>query len=92
MILFIIGLAAGLVLVALVLWLRGQKITVKWYNWPIGLVGLVLAALGLQGTTASFNEGLPHVARMYLFLVGLPGLILLATALLLVWWHNRTAS
>jgi hypothetical protein len=38
----IIGLIAGAAVLGLVLWMQARNISVKWYEWLIGALGLVL--------------------------------------------------
>ena len=52
----IIGLVIGAALVTLALWLRGRRIVVKWYEWLIGAIGLLLLLFTIQNFVASFAE------------------------------------
>ena len=52
----IIGLILGAGLLALVLLLRTRKIAVKWYEWLIGAIGLILLLFTIQNFTGSLAE------------------------------------
>ena len=73
----IIGLLVGAGLVWLVLRLRDRNIAVKWYEWLIGAVGLLLLTVTIQNFTGSFAEHQPSSAWMYLLMMGVPAIILL---------------
>jgi hypothetical protein len=68
----------------LVLWLRGKDITVKWYEWLIGAIGLLLLLFTIQNFAGSLVELESTAANMFLLVTGLPALILLAVAWQLV--------
>ncbi|MBA7687060.1 hypothetical protein ES703_95520 [subsurface metagenome] len=85
----IIGLIVGAALLALVLWLRGRDIKVTWYEWLIGIVGLLLLLFTIQNFTGSFAELEPTAAYMFLLVTGLPALILLAVAWQLIARRQR---
>jgi len=82
---FFTGLVLGAALLALVLWLRSRKIAVKWYEWLIGALGLLLlwwAVHDFFSSMAEFNE---FAAWTFLWLLGAPGFILVAIAAFLPW-------
>ena len=81
---FIIALVLGVALAALVLWLRDRNIAVKWYEWLIGVVGLLLLLFTIQNFVTSFAEVEATAPWMFLLVLGLPALILLALAWQLV--------
>ena len=88
----IIGLVIGAALIALVFWLRSRKIVVTWYEWLIGVIGLLLLLFAIQNFTASFAEHEPTAAWRFLLISGLPAVILLTIACLLPWWRHRRAG
>jgi hypothetical protein len=75
----------------LVLWLRGKDITVKWYEWLIGAIGLLLLLFTIQNFAGSLVELESTAANMFLLVTGLPALILLAVAWQLVARRQRAA-
>ena len=82
------GIILGILVVLLVFWLRSRKINVRWYEWLLALVGLVLLLFAYQNYSASKIE-YETVASGLLFLIfGLPGLLLLIIAVLRVWWRE----
>jgi len=88
---FIIGIVLGAALLALVAWLRGRDIKVTWYEWLIGVVGLLLLIFTIQNFAGSFIELEPTAAWMFLLVTGLPALILLAVAWQLARRRHRAA-
>ena len=88
----IIGLVIGAVLLALALWLRSRRIVVTWYEWLIGVIGLLLLLFTIQNFAASFAEYEEFAAWTFLWIFGLPAVILLAIACLLPWWRHRKAG
>ena len=85
----IIALIIGAGLMALVLWLRSRRILVTWYEWLIGALGLLLLLFTIQNFIASFAEHEPTAAWRFLWMFGVPAVILLVVACLLPWWRHR---
>ncbi len=85
----IIGLIAGAAVLGLVLWMRGRDISVKWYDWLIGAIGLLLLLFTIQNFAGSLAELESTAANMFLLVSGLPAIILLAVAWQLVARRQR---
>ena len=85
----IIGLIAGAAVLGLVLWMRGRDISVKWYEWLIGAIGLLLLLFTIQNYAGSLAELESTAANMFLLVSGLPAIILLAVAWQLVARRQR---
>ena len=83
----VIGLILGIVLVALVFWLRSRKIRVAWYEWLLGVLGLLSMVFSLQNYQASVAAFEPKAPGMFLLVFGLPGLILVLLAVALTLWR-----
>ena len=86
---FIIGIVAGVAVLALVLWLRSRNLAVKWYEWLIGALGLVLLLYTIQNVVGLLTEIEPTATWMFALVIGLPALILLAVAWQLVARRQR---
>jgi uncharacterized membrane protein len=86
---FLAGLIIGAGLITLALWLRGMKISVRWYEWLIGILGLLLMLFTIQNFSASFAEYEEYAAWTFLWVFGLPSITLLAIACLLPWRRHR---
>lgn len=80
MIWFIMGLIVGAILLWLFVFLRNKNITLTWYEWLIGLVGLFLLLFTIQNFIGSFVEMETTAAWLFLLVVGIPALLLLALA------------
>lgn len=74
------ALILGFALTALIFWMRSKGIKMSWYEWLIGIVGLLLVLFAFQNfveVRAEFNNA---AANNFLLFVGLPGLILMVVA------------
>jgi len=89
---FLIGLVIGAGLLALALWLRSRSIAVKWYEWLIGVISLGLLLFTIHDFFASFAEHEEYAAWTFLWVFGVPAVILLAVACLLPWRRHRKVS
>ena len=86
---FIFGLIIGAGSLALIFWLLKQKIVVKWYEWLIGVFGVGLLLLMIQNIIGSVREMEPIAAWHFLWMIGLPAVILLTLAWWLPWRRYR---
>ena len=84
------GIAIGAGLLFLVLWLRSRGISLKWYEYLLGFIGLILLIFTLQNYEASVAELEPNAPVMFLLVFGIPGLVFLLITAFLVWfrWHR----
>ena len=89
---FILGglLVGGLLW--LVLWIRSANIAVKWYEWLIGAIGLLIGIVAVENFFAAFVEFENQAAWLYILVFGLPALILLAVSVQLVFRRHRAGS
>jgi hypothetical protein len=88
----IVGLIAGAGVLALVLWSNNRGISIKWYEWFIGIVGIALLLFTIQNYGASLNEFESGAATTFLLVTGLPAVILLAIAGGLAFMRNRSTA
>ena len=89
---FIIALIVGAALAVLVLLLRNQNIRVSWYEWLIGIVGLLVLLFTDQSSLGFTAESAPDAAATALWLMGIPALVLMGVATLLAWRRNRSVA
>nr|WP_058292023.1 hypothetical protein [Dehalococcoides mccartyi] len=82
--LFWIGLLAGVVITVLVNWLTQRKITIRWYEWVLGGLGLISIFATVQHYFGSLREHEYQSAWMGSLIFGVIGLILLLVAWQLV--------
>ena len=87
---FIVGVVVGALILSLALWLRSKNMSMTWYEWVIGIIGLALLLFTLQNYIGSQAELEPKAATMFLLVTGLPSIILLAVAWQLVARHKAT--
>ena len=76
----ILGLIVGAAILALALWSNNRGVSIKWYDWVIGLVGLMLLLFTIQNFFGSNAELEPTAANLFLLVTGLPAIILLVVA------------
>ena len=88
---FIIALVVGGLVGGLILWLRSRNASLTWYEWVIGIAGLLLLLFCVQNFFASQTEGESQAASMFLLITGLPGLILLVITWQLAARRMRTS-
>lgn len=74
----IIGLIVGVAILGLVIWLRGMNFSLKWYEWLIVAIGLLLLLFTIQNFVGASAELAPEAALMFLLVTGLPALLLFA--------------
>ncbi|APH13078.1 dehalogenase [Dehalococcoides mccartyi] len=75
---FLIGLILGVSFLGLMMGLRTRKISLSWYEWVIGVLGLGLLLFTIQNYFGSLAEVEPKAAYMFLLVTGLPSIIVLA--------------
>jgi len=88
----IVALIVGGLVGALALWLRSRDIKVSWYEWLIGVIGLLLLLFTLQNYFAVQAEWESDAANMFLLVTGLPAVILMVVAGFLSWRRQRAAA
>lgn len=90
--LFILGLVIGAALTALAFWLQRSGIAVKWYEWVLSGVGFVLLVWTVNDFFASMAEHNEAQGRFLLVALGVPAVILLGLAILLVWRRSHPVN
>ena len=73
---------------ALVFWVVKENKSVRWYEWLIGAVGVILLVLCLQNTFGAMLEGESHASITFLWTLGIPALILIALPVILAVRRN----
>jgi uncharacterized membrane protein len=69
--------------IAVIVWLIAKKVSLRWYEWLLGIVGYLLALLALQNWAASLQELQPRAGGLLLLMIGLPALVLIAISIAL---------
>ena len=85
------GLLIGLSLGILVFWLARQGIRTKWYHWLLLALGALLLVFAAQNFFAGLEEHAPKFSWLFLLTIGLPGLICLVAAFILIRANNSRA-
>lgn len=85
-IVFLTAFAAGFA----VAWFIAKGISVKWYEWLLGGLGVIGIIATAQHSIATFLERAPHTFGPGLALFGIPTVLLFAVAGQLIWRRNRS--
>ena len=86
---FLIGVLLGVLLLALILVLRYYKIDIRWYEWLIGGVGVLVFLFGWQNYIATRAEHWnPETSVTFFLVFGLPGILLMLLAIFLPGWRR----
>jgi uncharacterized membrane protein YecN with MAPEG domain len=88
----LVALIVGFAVAMLLFWGRSKGISLSWYEWLIGIVGLLLILFAIQNFFAVQSEFPPTPASKFLLFVGLPGLILMVVAWQLVVRRQKKAE
>ena len=83
---FLIGVTLNAIIMGLFLWLRRNRVEVRWYEWLIAGAGTSLLLFALQNYLATRSElwsaGTP---RTFLLVFGLPAIFLFLLSAFLVY-------
>ena len=71
--------------------MKSKGMSFKWYEWVIGIIGLLLLLFTIQNFFGSQAELEPKAASMFLLVTGLPAVILLVLTGVLAMRHKATA-
>ena len=83
----------GLLIGAGFFWLATRSnIKLRWYEWVLAVLAVILILFAIQNYSASQFELEPRAASIMLWMFGLPGLILGIVAGVLAWIRNRKAA
>jgi uncharacterized membrane protein len=75
---FILGIVLGALLIGLFVYLKSIGFSLSWYEWLIGIVGLLLLFMTIQNMLGSMIELESQAAWMFALIMGLPAVLLLA--------------
>jgi len=84
---FILGLVVGAALLGLAQWLQRKGIAVRWYEWLLAALGFVMLVWTVNDYFGSIAEHNEAAARVFLWLLGIPAVVLLGLAVFLPWWR-----
>ena len=84
-----VGFILGILVLGVSWWLKDKIRLMVWYEWLVGIVGLVLLFFTIQNYFGSVEEFQTKPAMMFLLVTGLPGLILLGVSWRLILRHKN---
>ena len=76
-------------LVWLFFWTHNHKISIPWYGWIIGGLGIIVLFFAVQNFWSGLTEFENRAAWLFLLLFGLPGILLIALAARLTLNKNK---
>jgi hypothetical protein len=79
------------ILLVLAWWFSRTGVSVKWYEWLIGALGLYSVIFGIWHYFGSLGEGYSSAGLMGLLIFGGIGLVLLAIASQFVWRRQQAS-
>lgn len=86
-------LILGLLIGAVAFWIATRgSFSLRWYEWLLAALGMVLILFAIQNYGASLAENESRAAGILLTMFGLPGLILGGVAGVLIWLRQRPTS
>ena len=78
---FVIGVLVGAGLVGLYLLLKRIDFTVRWYEWLVGAIGIIVFSFGLDNVFAlAQSESSTGAPGVFFLLFALPGILILLIA------------
>jgi phosphatidylserine synthase len=87
-----IAFVLGVGLTVLWFWAKNKNVSIKWWEWVLGLLGVVLVSLTVQNIMAADYEEVSRTVVPFLLVTGLPGLILLVIPWQTVWRRMRSGA
>ena len=87
----IVGLVLGGAVIGLMAWMRSKNTSLTWYEWLLGILGVLLLILAIQNFTQSLWEIEAMAGWMMMLYFGLPGIIILAVTARLVSKRSKAA-
>ena len=80
------------IVVGIGFYLAATKMSLKWYEWILAVLGVVLVLFAIQNYGASQLELEARAASMLLLVFGLPGVILAALGFILPWMRAKKTA
>lgn len=87
----LIFLALGVGLTLLVVWLRGRQISVSWWEWLLGALGMLLLLTAVQNFVTAFAELESDAAWLMLALFGFPAIVMLGVPAARIFRRSKAA-
>lgn len=84
---YIVAALVGAGIMALVVY--RDRLSLRWYEWLLGVLGLVLLLFALQNFSASLAEHEPIAPWRFLLFFGTPAIVLLVLSWFLPWQRHH---
>jgi hypothetical protein len=89
---FILGMVVGAALLWLVSWLRAKAVDVRWYELLLAALGFVMLLWTVNDFFASMAEHNETAGFIFLWLLGVPAIILISLPVFLYWWRKNRSK
>jgi len=87
-----IAFVLGVGLTALWFWAKNKNVSIKWWEWTLGLLGIFFISFTIQNIMAADFEEVTRANGAFLLVTGLPGLILLIIPWQTAWRRIRSGA
>lgn len=84
----VLGIAIGFGLFMIISRFKAGRFNVKWYQWVLGIVSLLMILFTVQNYFGLLEELEPQAARFMLLAAGLPAIILAALIWVIPYFAN----
>ncbi|AGG07024.1 MULTISPECIES: hypothetical protein [Dehalococcoides] len=89
---FFVGFIVAVVVLLLVSWLKNKNIKLVWYEWVIGIVGLLLILAAIQHYAGALREGFAKAALLGSLSFGIPAIVLFVVVWQLISRRRRAQT
>ncbi|GMW05164.1 MAG: dehalogenase [Dehalococcoides mccartyi] len=89
---FFIGFIAAVLILLLVSWMKNKNIKFVWYEWVIGIAGVLLVLASIQHYTGALREGFAKAALLGSLSFAIPAIILFVIVWQLVARRQRAKA
>jgi len=79
-----VAIVLAILAAAFVFYVKNKGITVRWYEWILGALGIALLYFAILNFNGGLFEETTRAAWLYLIVMGIPALVLLAVPALLI--------
>lgn len=87
-----VGFIVAVVVLLLVSWLKNKNIKLVWYEWVIGIVGLLLILAAIQHYAGALREGFAKAALLGSLSFGIPAIVLFVVVWQLISRRRRAQT
>ena len=87
-----VAFVLGVGLTALWFWAKNTNFSIKWWEWTLGLLGIITLSFTIQNIMGSAFEEVESTNGAFLLVLGIPGLLLLVIPWQTAWRRIRSGA